>query len=87
MTDDVLCHQAAKYACRVDDEITEACVATRYEQLQEFNEAGKNDEINREQIALLFETDAEREPSCRKNQQVLKIMRGNCLRPKIGRDD
>ena len=62
-------------------------MATRYEELHEFNEAGKNDEINREQNALLFETHAEREPGCRKNQQVLKLMRGRCLRPKIGRDD
>ena len=87
MTDNVLCHQAAKYACRVNDEITEACVAPRYEQLQEFNEAGKNDEINREHISLLVETDAERKTGCRKNQQMLKIVGGNCLRPEIGRDD
>ena len=87
VTDNVLCHQAAKYACCVNDEITEACVATRYEQLQEFNEAGENDEINREHIALLVETDAECKTSCRKNQQMLKIMGGNCLRPKTGRND
>ena len=28
---------------------------TRYEQLQEFNEAGEDDEVNREQAPLLVE--------------------------------
>ena len=53
--DGIFCHQTAKYACCVDDEITEACMPTRYEQLQEFNEAGEDDEINRQQAALLVE--------------------------------
>ena len=60
MTNNVLCHQTAKYACRVNNEITEACVATGYKQLKQFNKARKNDEINREHTSLLVEPEAER---------------------------
>ena len=41
---------------------------TRYEQLQELNEAGEDDEINRQQAALLVEPQTEGKSSCRKNQ-------------------
>lgn len=87
MTDSVFCHQTAKYAYCVDDEITQARMPTRYEQLQEFNEAGEDDEINREQAALLVEPQTEGKSSCRKNPQMLKVMRGNGLWSETGRYD
>ncbi len=55
MTESVFRYQAAKYAGCVDNEITETCMPTRYEQLQEFNETSEDDQINREQAALLVE--------------------------------
>ena len=60
---------------------------TRYEQLQEFNEASEADEINREQAALLVEPQTEGKSSCRKNNQMLKEMGRNGLWPKTGRHD
>ena len=46
MSDSVFCHQTAKYARGVDDEITEARMPARYEQLHQFNEASEYDKIN-----------------------------------------
>ena len=60
---------------------------TRYEQLQEFNEASEADEINREPAALLVEPQTEGKSSCRKNHQMLKEMGCNGLWPKTGRHD
>ena len=54
-TDKIFCHQTAKYACSVDDEIAKARMPARYEQLQEFNEASEDDEINRQQATLPLE--------------------------------
>jgi len=56
----------------------------RYKQLQEFNEAGEDDEINRQQASLLAESQAEGKSGCRKNRQMLKLMGGNSLWSKAG---
>ena len=57
----------------------------RCEQLQEFNGAGEDDQINREQAALLVEAQAEGKSGCRKNCQMLEVMGSYGLWSKPGR--
>ena len=59
----------------------------RYKQLQDFNQAGEDNEINRKQATLLVEAQAESKSGCRKNHQMLKLMGNIGLWPKTGRHD
>jgi hypothetical protein len=80
-------HQTAKYTCRVDDEITEPRMPARYKQLQELDQAGEDNEINRQQSTHLAEAQAEGESGCRKNRQMLKLMGSSGLWPQAGWHD
>ena len=80
-------HQTAKYTCRVDDEITEPRMPARYKQLQELDQAGEDNEINRQQATLLAKSQAEGKSGCCKNHQMLKLMGRYGLWPKTRRYD